>query len=86
MPDNRSNIHRRALNHICFKGCESPGSIQDGSVTLSVDGILAFYNCDTGFSMTGTANITCQDDGTGWDLSPPTCGRTCPLTLSIGKL
>ena len=52
------------------------GSVSYGNTTyLSV----ATYTCDTGFTLNGTENRTCQADGAWSDLSP-TCqikGCTC---------
>ena len=33
------------------------------------------YSCDIGYSISGSEVRVCNDDGTGWTNSDPTCGR-----------
>ncbi|XP_053400538.1 CUB and sushi domain-containing protein 3-like [Mercenaria mercenaria] len=60
--------------------CETPDSIPNGSVAVSFDGMKAFYTCDSGYSMNGVSNITCQEDGSGWDYASPSCVKCETLT------
>ena len=59
---------------LVFLECETPNPISDGSLSISSDGMAVFYTCNSRYSMVGASNITCQEDGTGWDNSQPTCG------------
>ena len=48
---------------------------QDGAnITMTTDGsqTQALYNCDTGYSITGSSLLSCLSDGT-WNISPPSC-------------
>lgn len=47
----------------------------DGAVDTSAGttfGEVATYSCDTGYGLVGTAQRTCQADGS-WDGNPPIC-------------
>lgn len=41
---------------------------------MSDDRTSAQYSCDVGYSLKGPKERTCQNDGSGWNLSGPECG------------
>ena len=54
--------------------CDNLNDPSNGQVTLTgtVFGSVASYECDTGFSLVGNMERTCQDDGE-WSGTDPTC-------------
>ena len=53
--------------------CGSPPSIDNGSPgtpTSTIFGGTVTYSCDTGYTLSGSATITCQ--ASGWE-TPPVC-------------
>ena len=57
------------------KPCGQPDVPTDGSVDTSAGtsfGDVAKYSCDTGYTLSGTAERTCQAEGI-WNGSVPTC-------------
>ncbi|XP_064386127.1 sushi, von Willebrand factor type A, EGF and pentraxin domain-containing protein 1-like isoform X2 [Halichondria panicea] len=70
--------------------CGAPPTISDGSTTLAgtTFGEMATYTCTSGFSISGSATITCQANG-GWEpepactMDPIDCGT--PLSVSNGS-
>ncbi|XP_060586067.1 sushi, von Willebrand factor type A, EGF and pentraxin domain-containing protein 1-like [Ruditapes philippinarum] len=67
--------------------CDFPPQPTNGQVSLSGTGTVATYRCDTGYTLTGLSDRTCQDDGTGWEGPDPVCTLcqtlTTPLSGSI---
>ena len=56
--------------------CGQPDSPSNGRVDTSAGtffGDVARYSCDTGYTVSGPAERTCQADGR-WNGSVPTCG------------
>ncbi|XP_073681583.1 uncharacterized protein [Garra rufa] len=52
-------------------GCPSPGDLLYGSTVVSKDKSLAFFSCDTGFSLYGSALLFCK--GKSWNGTMPVC-------------
>ena len=54
--------------------CGSLGDPSNGQVTLTgtTVGSTATYECNTGFTLMGNIERTCQDDG-DWSGTEPTC-------------
>ncbi|XP_053399660.1 sushi, von Willebrand factor type A, EGF and pentraxin domain-containing protein 1-like isoform X1 [Mercenaria mercenaria] len=51
--------------------CEDPSSFANG--TVSSDGRDANFQCNVGYSLLGTSEITCNNNGTGWSEQFPEC-------------
>ncbi|XP_045206696.2 CUB and sushi domain-containing protein 1-like [Mercenaria mercenaria] len=54
----------------------------NGSITISSSGMLADFSCDVGFTLDGSTNASCSEDGSGWDNNIPTC-VSCPQLASV---
>ena len=59
--------------------CDTLAAPADGSrssedLKFAVAGTLTF-TCNPGFTLTGSATVTCQNDGT-FDAAAPTCGKS----------
>ena len=56
--------------------CQQLDAIPSGNFTMSTDGLvtIANYSCADGYTMEGTAVLTCGTDG-AWSSTPPTCGQ-----------
>ncbi|KAI2659113.1 Fibulin-2 [Labeo rohita] len=52
-------------------GCPSPGDLLHGNTVVSKDRSLAFFSCDTGFSLFGSALLFCK--GKSWNGTKPVC-------------
>ncbi|XP_053399292.1 CUB and sushi domain-containing protein 3-like [Mercenaria mercenaria] len=63
--------------------CDPLSTSPGATFELSTDGseTVAIYQCQAGYSMIGTSNLTCRTDGT-WDVSPPGC-ETCETLPSV---
>ncbi|CAH1258112.1 CSMD1 [Branchiostoma lanceolatum] len=57
--------------------CSDPGTPPDGSRELSslAHGSTATFSCNDGFTLVGTATLTCLDTGQ-WDASRPSCSAS----------
>ena len=53
--------------------CSSPAGVLNGNLNVSSSTVI--YSCDLGFSLNGSANRTCQEDGSGWTGTDPSCSR-----------
>ncbi|XP_045204681.2 sushi, von Willebrand factor type A, EGF and pentraxin domain-containing protein 1-like isoform X2 [Mercenaria mercenaria] len=71
--------------------CITPVTPVDGSVSVSdtAQGPVATYLCELGYSINGPASRLCQNDGSGWEGTDPTCNicdsisASTELTFSI---
>nr|XP_055041100.1 uncharacterized protein si:dkey-163f14.6 [Misgurnus anguillicaudatus] len=52
-------------------GCSSPGDLLHGSTVVSHDGSLAFFRCNAGFNLFGSALLYCK--GKIWNGTKPIC-------------
>ena len=71
---------------ISISECNEPTPPTNGEVTVSVDGVVASYNCLAGYTLTGNRERFCQDDGKAWNGSDPTCGMVDVLKNFMLKL
>ena len=55
--------------------CEEPNAPDYGTFELAVDKMAAQFSCLTGYTLRGAEILTCQSDGSGWDIAPPVCGK-----------
>ena len=57
-----------------FSDCGSLADPADGTVNAPVTTYEseATFSCNTGYTLQGSATLTCQAD-TSWDNAPPTC-------------
>ena len=53
--------------------CSPPAMVLNGNLNVSSSTVI--YNCDLGFSLNGSVIRTCQEDGSGWNGTDPSCGR-----------
>ena len=53
--------------------CITPDYTEGGNVNISDDGSTAVFTCDSGYTMVGEQTLTCATDGSGWDISKPSC-------------
>ena len=60
--------------HLKFSECNKPTPPTNGEVTVSDNGVVATYNCQAGYTLTGNRERYCQDDGKAWNGTDPTCG------------
>ena len=60
---------------ITLSDCEEPNAPGYGSFDLAVDKMAAQFSCLTGYTLRGAEILTCQSDGSGWDIAPPVCGK-----------
>ena len=65
--------------YVTFTVCDGPAAPTDGSVWVSPDGMTVKFNCDVGYTVSGTVDNTCTTNGTGWLHSSPTCGQSLPI-------
>ena len=66
----KHNIQRdSAISVVLDTICSKPQEIDYGSVTY--DGETAIYECDSGYTLEGNSNLTCNDGI--WIPDPPTC-------------
>ena len=54
--------------------CKVP-DVQNSNLVLSEDHLSVKYSCDIGFSLKGSSERSCLQDGGGWDHTEPKCGR-----------
>ena len=72
------SMHLSYLLHMLFSvevSCGQPDIPSNGRVNTSAGtsfGDVARYSCDTGYTLNGPAERTCQADGR-WNESVPTC-------------
>ena len=61
--------------YLIYVACERP-SIANGtfSPSLTTHGTSVVISCDSGFSLVGTSNLTCNDGA--WDKPLPTCHKS----------
>ena len=61
-----------------------PLSINDGSVDtgLSIEGVIANYTCNTGFSLVDNAERVCQSSGQ-WSGMNPSCQGMHPFQYDL---
>ena len=59
---------------VAVTGCRTPTQPTQGSFTISGSGIgpRATFTCNPGYTLSGSATITCQNTGQ-WSPSEPTC-------------
>ena len=57
--------------------CNSLIAPSGGTYTLTTNGAVtsALFSCSLGYTLNGTAELTCLEDGT-WSESPPLCGMS----------
>ena len=55
--------------------CEEPAASDNGWFELTTDRVTAHFLCLTGYTLRGAEILTCQSNGSGWDLVPPVCGE-----------
>ncbi|KAL4224907.1 biological adhesion [Mactra antiquata] len=70
--------------------CEQPTSVAYSTinVTSTLFGGTAFYTCDVGFTLIGTADRNCAGDG-NWTSAPPVCSLVdcgTPSTINNGSV
>ena len=58
--------------------CIPPLTPGNGSVKVLSNDKIAAYSCEIGFTLNGSAERKCADDGTGWSDTDPTCGKLLP--------
>ncbi|XP_078683088.1 uncharacterized protein LOC144917177 [Branchiostoma floridae x Branchiostoma belcheri] len=78
--DDRKFICQVSLSGQCWDPGVPANGIRDNNSNFT-SGQTVRYTCMDGFQLFGTANITCQPDGT-WSGVPPTCG--CPTVVLYG--
>ncbi|KAL4230224.1 Sushi [Mactra antiquata] len=61
--------------------CDPPNIPSNGSYVVSDNGMTITYSCDIGFTFVGDYIGTCMQDGSGWNISNPTCVG-CPVLPS----
>ena len=65
------------LKLYCFylqlAGCDPPNRPVNGNISLSSNALTVTYSCDLGYTLSGTSERLCQDDGTGWSDIQPSC-------------
>ena len=64
--------------------CIPPLSPGNGSVQISLNGETASYSCDVGYTLNGSAERQCSDNGMGWSDSDPICGKLFTVNLFSG--
>ena len=62
--------------HLFALVCESLSPPINGDITMSADGKTATYTCTAGFTVNGDSVRVCLMDGTAWNGTAPTCGKT----------
>ena len=48
----------------------------NGDIAISSDGRTATYTCSAGFTLNGDTVRVCLMDGTAWNGTDPTCGKS----------
>jgi hypothetical protein len=56
--------------------CDSMTEPLNGASTLSSDLMVTSFTCDIGYTMVGESMSYCLTDGTGWNSSTPSCGKS----------
>ena len=62
---------------VFFSVCIPPLPLANGTVVVSINKSIVTYSCEPGFTLDGNNVRVCQSDGSGWDGSVPTCGKSC---------
>ena len=89
------SIHRRidcelvhfVHSNFCRSSCGLPDIPSNGGVDTSAGtsfGDIARYSCDTGYTLNGLAERTCQADGQ-WNGSVPTCESEIDTRVAINN-
>lgn len=65
--------------------CIIPAGPEFGNLNSENDGSRLLYYCDTGYSIKGSVERNCQENGLGWDGFEPQCS-SCYLIKNTIKI
>ena len=62
--------------------CVIPSAPANGSLDVLSNGNVIKYYCDIGYTLNGSLERQCGEDGSGWNGNEPSCGK-CLLIIYI---
>ena len=68
------SINAHYCVNIFLTECDLPQIPEFGSYIISPDSTDLTFSCGTGYSLQGSRELRCSNDGTGYNASLPECG------------